>query len=284
MLGEIIEQECGSRGSTPKPWSMVMPIRPAGDLPPLFCIHGGDGGVFFYRDLAEHLPPGRPLFAIEAPALAIDGAVQPVSIEDTAATYLAELRQYQNKGPFHLIGYSYGGLVVYEIARQLIGEGETVAFAGMVDTINPATAIRRYSLTERIRIFWKSRAHLGFPRKICKMIARAREGVATHIRVRKELHSSRNAGITEPHSRFRMLQVREAHWSSMQVYQPGTLACQITLFKSRETDDKFQIPDDYGWSRLVSSLDIVEVGGEHLEMFAKEHITELAGKINARLA
>ena len=80
-----------------------------------------------------------------------------------------------------------------------------------------------------------------------------------------------------------MLQVREAHWQSMQIYQPSPLDCHITLFKSRATDDKFDIPDDYGWRQLVKSMDIVEVDGKHLTMFAPQHVGALAREISSRL-
>ena len=283
MLGEIIDNESNGHGSPRQPRSIVVPIRPEGHLPPLFCIHGGDGGVFFYRDLAGYLPPGRPLLAIESPALAIDGKVRPVTVEETAAIYLAAIREHQKEGPYHLAGYSYGGLLVFEIVHQLLSEGQSVAFFGMVDTVNPATTVKTYSLLERGRVFWKSQKHLSISSKICNLLARARDGVTTNIRVRNETNCARNAGITEPHSEIRMLQVREANWESTQLYQPRHLDCHIILFRSRETDDKFDIPDDYGWSSVVESLDIVEVEGEHLEMFAPQHVSTLAREINKRL-
>ena len=283
MLGEVIDRERDGHNSSSTSRSIVIPIRPEGHLPPLFCIHGGDGGVFFYRDLAEHLPQGRPVLAIESPALALDGVVKSIPVEETAAIYLAALREHQKEGPFRLLGYSYGGLLVFEIARQLLAEGQSLGFAGMVDTINPATTTRAYSWRERIDTFWKSQKHLKLSHRICSLLNRTREGVATNLRVKKELNRIRNAGITEPHSELRMLQVRETHWDSMQGYVPQALRCGMTLFKSRETDDKYEIPADYGWKSVVDLLDIVEVEGEHLEIFAPEHVSTLACKVSKRL-
>lgn len=283
MLGTAIDRECKDLNSIPPPESIVIPIRAEGHLPPLFCIHGGDGGVFFYRDLANHLPLGRPLLAIESPALAVEGSVEMVSVEEIAKTYLTAIRHHQKSGPFYLTGYSFGGLIVFEIARQLISEGESVGFLGIVDTMNPAASIRSYSLVERVKIFWISKNDLSLPEKIAALGRRIRDGSIVHVRTKKEIRSATQAGITEPHSQLRILQVRMAHWDSMEVYQPGNLDLKITLFKSRETDDKFCLPNDYGWSGLVRSLDIVEVGGEHLEMFAKQHVQELASEISARL-
>jgi amino acid adenylation domain-containing protein len=283
LLGEVIDLEYAGHGPAKPARSVVIPVRPDGHLPPLFCIHGGDGGVFFYRDLAEHLPPGRPLLAIESPALSADGAVTAVPVEETAATYVAALRTHQVKGPYYLAGYSYGGLLVYEISRQLIAQGETVAFAGLFDTVNPATTIRKYSALERAGVFWSSHDDHHWFDRIGKLVTRAREGFATHFRVKEEVRAARDAGNTEPHSDLRMLQVREAHGEATEDYQPPPLDLHLTLFKSQATDDKFHIPSDYGWSDLVKSLDIVEVAGKHLTIFSPMHIGALAREISKRL-
>ena len=283
MLGEMIDRQIAGGHVSPSSHSMVVPVRPKGHLAPLFCIHGGDGGVFFYRDLAEQLPAGRPLLAIESPALASEEKVQPVPVEETAATYVAALRCHQATGPFHLAGYSYGGLLVFEIARLLIEQGETIAFAGLFDTINPAATIRGYTLLERAEVFWSAQDGQHLLGKTRRMFARVKEGVWTHLQVRKQNYAARSTRVSDPHSKTRMLQVREAHWQSMNNYRPSPLDCNITLFKSKASDDKFDIPNDYGWGSLVKSLDIVEVEGKHLTMFAREHVGALAHEITMRL-
>lgn len=283
LLSERIDRETsGTRGFRERE-SIVVPVRPEGHLPPLFCIHGGDGGVFLYRDLAEVLPPGRPLLAIESPALSADQEVVPVPVEKTAAEYITALRHFQAEGPYHLAGYSYGGLLVYEIARQLMEEGQTIAFAGLFDTINPEIPIHEYSFHERIHVFWDAHHHLKWPIKIRLLLSRFREGLTTHIQVRRETRAVNQSSKSEPHSNLRMLQVRESHWESRQAYRPQPLDCHVSLFKSNAPDDKFNIPPDYGWGRLVKSIDIVEVPGKHLTMFAVRYVANLAKEITSRL-
>lgn len=283
MLGELIDRESARHSGDRAARSIVIPVRPQGHLPPLFCIHGGDGGVFFYRDLAEHLPPGRPLLAIESPALSDDEEAAPVTVAETAAIYVTALREHQPTGPYHLAGYSYGGLLVFEIARRLIADGETVAFAGLFDTINPAAPIREYTLLERAEVFWEAQDHPDILSKFGRILARTGEGLANRFRIKGQIRAAKSAGITEPHSNLRMIKVREAHWESMQIYQPAPLDCHITLFKSQAAQDKFEIPSDYGWGPLVSSMDIVEVEGKHLTMFAASHVEALAREITSRL-
>ncbi len=280
LLGKLIDCEINpeSGGSTSSR-SILIPVKPDGHLPPLFCIHGGDGGVFFYNELGQHLPADRPMFAIESPALATQEMVSSVPVGETAATYAAEIRRHQPTGPYFLAGYSYGGLLVYEIARLFIAQGESIAFAGLFDTVNPATRIREYSLFERMDVFWNDNGESGVIGKITRMIRRAKEGIATHLRFKSEIRRVESAGITPPHSELRMLQVREAHWKSMMEFEPQPLDCHITLFKSDTTNDKFDIPKDYGWTPMVTSLEIIEVPGRHLTMFSGLHVANLAKQV-----
>ena len=281
-LAEIVDLESRGASRDIEP-SFVVPVRAEGDQPPLFCIHGGDGGVFFYRDLARHLPAGRPVFAIEAPALAAIGEVQPVPVEETARSYVTALKRFQARGPYHLIGYSYGGLLVYEMARQLAEEGELTAFAGLVDTINPAAPAREYSLLERAEVFWEAQEHPTWRGRMGCLLRRVREGVGNHLRFKGEVKTARRAGFTEPYSELRMLQLREAHWESMKSYNPKASGCHLTLFKSQATNDKFDLPISYGWDLVASSLHIINVPGKHLTIFDSNHVGALAQEIQKRL-
>lgn len=283
LLAEFLEQGASGADSPPNREPVVVPIRAEGGHAPLFCIHGGDGGVIFYRNMSIHLPAGRPLLAIESPALGAHEEVRVVPVEQCAADYVQALRRHQPQGPYHLAGYSYGGLLVYEMAAQLIAAGEEVGFAALFDTVNPAAPVREYSLMERAEVYWNSQQSHPWFERILRVARRIREGITTHLRVRNEIRAARGAGATEPHSEIRMLQVREAHWNAMEAYRPGRLACQLTLFRTRVADDKYDIPSDYGWGDLVDSLEIVEVAGSHLTMFEPRHAAGLAKEIAARI-
>jgi len=96
-----------------------------GRQPPLFFFHGDLNGAGFYcRDLARHLGPEQPLYAIHP--LGLDGGPVPPTIEAMAAEHLALIRQVQPHGPYRIGGYCNGGLVAYETARCLAEAGELV--------------------------------------------------------------------------------------------------------------------------------------------------------------
>jgi thioesterase domain-containing protein len=104
--------------------------------PPLFCIHPIGGNIFGYYGLARYLERDQPVYALRARGL--DGIQQPhQSIDDMARDYLAEVRQVQQHGPYFLCGHSFGGLVAYEMARQLNAQGEKTALLAIFDSRKP---------------------------------------------------------------------------------------------------------------------------------------------------
>ena len=104
----------------------------AGDVlqTPLFLVHAIGGNVLTYRELGQHLD-GRPCYGLQSSG----GQNEPEpSIEAKAERYLAQIRGVQSSGPYLLGGYSAGGLVAFEMARQLVRAGEQVAAVLLFDT------------------------------------------------------------------------------------------------------------------------------------------------------
>lgn len=280
-LAAVIEAAAGDGKAGRAP--ALVAVRDGAGGPPLVCIHGGDGGVFFYLDFARALAAELPVLTLESPALGAPEAVSPVAVQALAADYLAALRRHQPRGPYRLAGYSFGGVMVYEMAVQLRRAGEEVAFLGLFDTENPALERRRYRLAERAKVRWAALAGPSFWRKAGGLVARLCGGIRTHLQIRGELFLVRHVRLTRPYDRIRALQVREAHAAAMDAYRPPPLDVPLLLFKTAAVDDKFEIPPDYGWSGLTPSLEIVEVPGEHLTMFSPRHAPVLAREVDARL-
>ncbi|MDH6704906.1 amino acid adenylation domain-containing protein [Kitasatospora sp. MAA19] len=113
----------------------VLPIRPTGTAEPLFCVHGGVGFGLPYAELAPHLDPDRPVYALQSDGVAAPEGEweRPQGVRELAATYLARIRRVQPHGPYHLLGWSFGGLVAHEMAVQLQAAGERVAFLAALD-------------------------------------------------------------------------------------------------------------------------------------------------------
>ncbi|MVU76664.1 amino acid adenylation domain-containing protein [Nocardia sp. ET3-3] len=110
---------------------VVLPIRADGDEAPLFCIHPSSGIAWTYLGLADALAPGRPIYGLQAPDLS--GAAHARSIADFADRYVSEIRRLQPHGPYHLLGWSFGGLIAHAVAAQLEATGDEVATLALLD-------------------------------------------------------------------------------------------------------------------------------------------------------
>jgi len=258
-------------------------VQPKGSPPALCGIHGGDGGILFYRQLAERLPHDRPFVAIESPELGHSDEIKVKPIEETAADYITILRARQPEGPYLLAGYSYGGVVAYEMARQLTEAGESVPFLGLFDTMNPAIEVRPYALSERVSVYWNASSKLSLSERIVRLAGRFKDGVETHIKVKSEVAEAQRSQAAEAHTELRAVQLREAHEMAMDAYKPGRFHGSLNLFRADAVNDKFELPDDYGWSDRVDELKVVEVPGEHLTLFDSGNVDPLAGHVSKAL-
>ena len=138
LLGVIVPKRVSEVVSPVSPVSLV-PIQPKGSKPPLFCIHPAGGIVFPYYTLALYLGKDQPLFGIQDPSL-YNAQSASKSIEEMAARYIEVLKTVQPEGPYHLLGWSVGGVVAFEMAQQLSRQGQTVAILILLDTSAPTPA------------------------------------------------------------------------------------------------------------------------------------------------
>ncbi|MBV9141208.1 MAG: SDR family oxidoreductase [Pseudonocardiales bacterium] len=111
---------------------VVLPLRPRGLRAPLFCVHPGAGVSWPYAALLGGLHVDRPLYGLQARGLHAGQAVA-VSVAEMAADYLRQIRAMRPHGPYHLLGWSFGGLVAHAMATQLRAEGQRVGLLALLD-------------------------------------------------------------------------------------------------------------------------------------------------------
>ncbi|MFD2168557.1 non-ribosomal peptide synthase/polyketide synthase [Tumebacillus lipolyticus] len=114
----------------------LVPMKPSGSKLPYFFVHPGGGAVFGYLDLVRALDPEQPFYAFQAKGLEDDQ--EPLEhVEAMAERYIEEMRMVQAQGPYHLGGWSFGGIVAHEMAKQLREQGEEVAMLTLLDSHAP---------------------------------------------------------------------------------------------------------------------------------------------------
>jgi amino acid adenylation domain-containing protein len=111
----------------------LVPIKPQGSKAPLYIVHGIGLTVMIFHSLAEYMDEDQPVYGIQARG--IDGDVTPPeNIEEVAREYISEMLEQNPDGPFYLAGYSLGGIIAYEMARQLRALGKRVNMLVLMDT------------------------------------------------------------------------------------------------------------------------------------------------------
>ncbi|MGW1751351.1 amino acid adenylation domain-containing protein [Streptomyces sp. NPDC002092] len=137
-----------SGGSGTAPVGPLLPLRTRGEHQPLFCLPPASGLSWGFAGLARHISAGRPLYGLQSRGL-IPGQDRAGSLAEVVAEHTALIREVQPHGPYHLLGYSMGGLVAYDIAVGLQEAGEQVALLALLDSFPGAWIRQGPALSDR---------------------------------------------------------------------------------------------------------------------------------------
>jgi amino acid adenylation domain-containing protein/non-ribosomal peptide synthase protein (TIGR01720 family) len=121
------------KDSQDNPFAVLIPLQSKGTRSPLFCIHTGFGLSWNYIELSKHLGTDQPLYGLQARGFDGGGPLAP-TIDAMASDYLEQIRRIQPNGPYHLLGWSFGGYVAHSMAAQLKQQGEKVALLALLDS------------------------------------------------------------------------------------------------------------------------------------------------------
>ncbi|OLE50030.1 MAG: hypothetical protein AUI36_19765 [Cyanobacteria bacterium 13_1_40CM_2_61_4] len=227
-------------------------LQGEGKKPPLFCLPGLHGHAFRFRHFARPLGGDQPVYGLQYPGL--DGQRAPLtSVEDVAAELIRHMRQVQPRGPYYLCGYSFGGLVAYEISRQLTAREQPVAMLAFFDTFAPGL-----------------------------------DGKSTRSERRVERSDNRpDAG--SPLLNW-LERVSMANKQAADCYLPQPYSGRAILFRAADTSDKTsegsrEVVDPLnGWGEWVrGGLEVHLVPGDHNKILNKRNIPVLGKKLRACL-
>ncbi len=280
-----------NQSGTASPCSSLIVIQPKGSKPPLFCIHVLGRGLKFYRPLANHLGSEQPLYGLAAQIMDKKYA-PPNRVEDLAAHYIKEMRILQPEGPYFLAGVSFGGSVAFEMAQQLVAQGQKVALLALLDTYASET-VNQISSGERFSAHWNKFLQLG-PTYVLK---KAKDNVKGKIqKFNHKLNHSLNKigcklylGIGRPLSNnLQDFTFQQENIQASRNYVPQVYPGRVALFRSRDQIIDVDVSScrdpQLGWGKLAAGgLECHEVPGTHLGMLQEPHVQVLAEKLTACL-
>ncbi|MEX2631038.1 MAG: amino acid adenylation domain-containing protein [Tistlia sp.] len=267
--------------------SPLVCLQPKGADAPWFCVHGGSGNVLAYRELARSLGEQRPVYALQAPGAA-EGA-HPGSIEDLAELYVAAIRGVQPSGPYHLGGWSMGGLVAYEMARCLRRDGEEVATLALIDSYTPE-ALKTLEERGLAQLDRPGADRPGAERALL-LAAFARElglepPTVPDPDIEALLERTQQERLLppeiEPAEVRRMFALFRANAAAMDAYLPGPYRGRVRFFAARDSGAGETLG---GWSTPTGGdLESVTLAGDHYSLLRAPQVRELAEELRRFLA
>ena len=236
----------------------LVPLKAGAGSPPVFFIHGVGGNVVEILPTARRMTYPGAVIGIRARGLA-RGEMPHTSVEAMAADYLREIKARQPNGPYYLCGYSFGGLVAFEIARRLSESGDEVGFVGLFDTM--MSPLR-----------WPLRAWLSI---IGRRIARSAPAACAPRRCAATAPSLPGVPSSLPTS---VIRVAASALIASARYRPGFYCGQLTLFTPVRREPGLPSLEAI-WRKHARTLSIVETGGDHSTMLSAPNADSTAASL-----
>lgn len=290
----------------------LVAVQPEGSKPPFFYLHGDfQGGGMYCLSLARHLESEQPFYAIQPHGL--EGEAIPKTIEEMAAEHIKSLRAFQPSGPYQFGGHCNGGLLAFEMARQLESLGEQVTLLVLIGTTGVNArytklqqAVRGYCAVQRMdtdkqqELFLKAREfavrlgevgqyyrervkelsqwsmpqRMAFVRRKGRQVLQSLAGLFSQEKARAAAQSAEAVNALQPIEE-RSQASHDAYARAMLSYVPGKYSGRVTLFWPEEWAMESSADPTAGWRDVAANVDVHIVPGGHLTCLI-QHTAELA--------
>src|SRR5947199_1221569 len=237
-------------------WKSLVPIRAEGRKPPLFCVHPLGGSTMRFFELARALPADQPVYGLQSPGL-VDPDWAPHSMRDIAQICFDEIRQLSAALPIQLIGYSFGGILAFEIAQMVTRSTGQCPLVAMIDT--PTAGVGGggdKAADERSAIeYLAATAHLD-PSEVSAISDR-------EAAVRQMYGQAVRNVITEPDlplTKWRsLLNILDTNLAVLRSYKLQPYQGDVIVFSNEKDKSK----SDLGWSSYARQVITYPLGAAH---------------------
>jgi amino acid adenylation domain-containing protein len=287
IAAAVKEAQANASPSKERP---LVPIQPNGSKTPIFLVHAVGGDVLFYEPLARALNGDQPVFALRSP-LSYQREMRESTLSEQAAFLLREIRSLHPSGPYFIAGHSYGGVLAFEMARQLQELACTPELLVLIDADLPGSK-RHVPLRSQLSTFVQTVQSEGMT-----YLARKSE---LKIRYLTEMFIHRlqliAAAATEAIGRqlpltLRYARIEEIHYRALAGYKAQPYTGKIWLIRAVQRGFKgilslSEVDDPtLGWSEFArGGLKIEDVVAEHYNVLLPPHAAEVANKISAMIS
>jgi amino acid adenylation domain-containing protein len=288
-LSRVIRGRCQDGSQSNQPAGRLVPLQAGNPSSlPLFLVHPHGGTVFCYQALTAALGDQVPVFGIQCRGLE-EGEQPLTSIPDMAAEYIKDIRRVQPQGPYQIVGWSLGGPIAFEVARQLEAEGLKVGLLGIFDSAIPASSGKNLDqlLPSSISAndFGSEMSMASFARWFFRADERQFEGLSDAQIVDALKEMAQRAGMLPPDVSPDMLRrfvaVAISSGIALYKYQPeNPVQTNVVLFRAAQSlveDPQWWAPWTYG------AVETIAVQGSHYDMVFPPAVQTLADALRAKL-
>lgn len=257
----------------------LVPIKPIGNKVPLFIVHGAGLNVLNFMNLSKHFDEDQPIYGIQGTKpKGFDGWYE--SIEAMAAHYIDAIVKVNPKGPYALAGFSFGGIVAFEMTRQLKAQGKTVSLTALLDSyVDSSYYYGNYRRKQLVRYFDITHRRLDF----LKEMLLSWKAFKMRINGKKEYILQRHFGkkkIMTEQEELALQQFIEADSLVKKIVDRYHLKPQnfeVNLFRSKDDDNYKLDPTHLGWKKAaLGGVTIHNISGNHLDIVAPPNDKVLA--------
>ncbi|HME72072.1 MAG TPA: alpha/beta fold hydrolase, partial [Myxococcota bacterium] len=253
--------------------------QPRGARPPLFCVHPGGGTAFCYASLTGYLGEEQPLYGLQA--VGSHGEEAPLTrVEEMAARYIAEMRTVQSRGPYRLCGWSFGGIIAFEMGRQLCEQGEEVAPLFLIDSCAPALfsdePLDEVEFIQTMATVWRA----SIPETMVEELRQLDPPQRPHRFVEAAREMQAWPSGFDPARIEGLWEVYRANMQAGSRYDPSPWPATIRLLCA-EPGEALESPPTLGWDTLAATVDTRSVPGKHEVLLDEPCVRHVAEHLSA---
>lgn len=277
--------------------SLVVPMRAEGARRALFSPHASGGHAWCYKDLVQYLDNDQPFYGIQAREPE-EGLVAHMQIEAMASEYVEAIQSVQSSGPYLLCGWSMGGVIAFEMARQLQQRGERIGLLALLDSQAPSGEESEFKWSILLTIF---AFDLGLKYENLSVSMEEIGRLPQMAQFRRVWTEARSNGVVPKDMtliEFRKLfDIYKINANTMRSYLAKEYEGRITLFTPEQdmaeyvfsqdpeyleslTSENYRKDPTKGWGKLASGgVDLQIVPGDHFSMIREPHVEVLSEKL-----
>ena len=268
-FAKILQQNTDSQSR-----SIVIKMQPLGTKSPLFLIHPGGANLLAYKDLIDCMGIERPVYGIEAKGFE-EGETAQNMVEEMAMEYLEAIQEIQPQGPYLFMGWCFGGLVAFEMAKLLHKRNQKTCFLGLIDTYI-RSGEEPVSDIDLLHALSFALFGVKLDKEKLKQIEKNERVTYTFEQIKEANLLPRNFSLDRMK---RIFEVNNSHDRASINYFPQYYSGKISVIRASEDNSTTLNNPTLGWEMRAEQVDLHWVSGHHLSMFHYPYVKELAKKI-----